>query len=218
MCADGDQIRVQPRRANLYLSKCLYTVTVRNDVWIFLLDGSEQLRSRLNGPELIVDEHDGDELRIIVHRIHNRLDVHSPAPVNRCEKDGMPHVAKRTNRLLHARMLDGGRDNAPLFSAVLHHAEKGHVVALRPAGGKKDLLTAAAEHPRQNSARFLQKLIRLKAHHVQGGRVPILAGEDLIHLIGRLFAHACGCAVVQISGHPRTPYLKKLYSCLLYNI
>ena len=126
------------------------------------------------------------------------------ATVHGGEKDIAATVPEHPDRLLHTRVLHSGRNHAAPFAAVLRHAENRHIVALRAAGGEKHLFTGAAEHPRQRTARLLQNLVGLKAHRVQGGRIPVLLREDLVHFIRRLLADArCG-AVVQICEHARS--------------
>ena len=160
-------------------------------------DGHGGLGHRLEGAQLVIDQHHGYQHRVWAQGGLHILDGHLAVGVGGEVGDLIALPLQRPAGLQHSGVLDGGgNDVLALAAAKLHRAADGPVVSLAAAGGKIELLRGAAQSSRYLGAVLLHPGGSLAAQGVAGGGVAPPLGHGLHRGLYRLRTYRRGGRVI----------------------
>ena len=169
------------------------------------------LADRLNGADLIVRRHDGDERSVLGKLALQLLEVDMALLVHIQIGDAVAFLLERLAGVEHRVMLDLGGDQmlAALGRGAVHKAADGEVVRLRAAAGEDDLARGVVvrlvdRHRRvqalaDRGARLVERHLGLAADAVERGRVAVILGQPRLHRVKRGFGQRRGRRVVRIN-------------------
>ena len=167
-------------------------------------DGGD-LGDGLDGADLVIGGHDGDEDGVGADGRLYRLRVHTAQGIHRQVGDrkalGLFQVLQGVQ---DGVMLNGGGDDVPALAAPeLGHGLEGPVVALRPAGGEEDLLGLCVQAPGDLCPRGIQIGLGLLAECIEAGGIPIGVPKIGHHGLQRPGRERGGSGVIGIekTGH-----------------
>ena len=202
MAAHGEQVHTQLLHGKGNFQKTLHRVGVEEDLRRICLDDAGAFRHRLKGAQLVVDQHHGDQHRVLPQGGAQVLRRDPALPVG-LETGHRPALALQgLDGLQHSGVLNGsGNDMTAPPPPMLHRGLDGPVVPLGAAGGEKDLLRRAAQGLSHNGPAFLQPLSGLLAEGVACGRIAECGGHLLQSGLRGLRADGSGSGVVQIDEH-----------------
>jgi len=141
-------------------------------------------RDVLDGADLVVGEHHGDQDRLVRERLADLLDVDDPVGLHGHVRHLEPLPLEALERVdARALLDDGGDDVVALLLVHLGHALEGEVDRLGAARGEDELLRIARADQRGDlGARGVDRALRLPSERmVAAGRVPELLGEVRQH-------------------------------------
>ena len=108
---------------------------------LFLLDDLRDLLDRLHSADLVVHIHDGHQDRIVADRLAECIQGDMSVVVDRKVGHAETKFFKKCCRIVDGRMFHaGGNDVVSGALVCKRRADQSHVVGLRSAGGKEDLL------------------------------------------------------------------------------
>ena len=183
----------------IHFHEALHRITVQQRFALFCFQKLRRFLHREEAAGFIVDQHHGNEHRIlaqgILHLLHMDITVlvrlqirHFPALLFQ------PFAGFQNGAVFHG----GGNDMPAVVPALPDGGLNGPVVAFRAAGGKVKILTPAAQRPGNDAAAALHQLLRLLSHRVLGGGITELSGQNLIHGIGHRLGYRRGSGMIQI--------------------
>ena len=208
MRADGDEVRAQRVGAERNFQKGLHRVGVE-----LCTDRMRQLGDlleRLNGADLVVRRHDGDQCGVLGQLVLQLLQINMAFLVNVQISDAVAFLFERFAGVEHCMMLDLGGDDmlAALGGGTVHKAADREVVRLRAAAGEQDLARCVivlfvdrhrcVQALADDLARLIDGLLRLAAHAVQRGRIAVVLGQPRLHSVERSFGHRGRRRVIRI--------------------
>ena len=165
-------------------------------------DGPGRLGHGEQGPQLVVHQHHGNQNGVRAQGLRQLAGGDGALAVGLEIGHLVPLALQGPAGLQHGGVLDGSGDDVPaLPPAQPGRPPDGPVVALRAAGGEKELLRAAAQGPGHIGPPLLQPLGRLDARGIAGGGVAPQGGHGLHSRLDRLGPHWRGGRVIQIMCH-----------------
>ena len=131
-------------------------------------DGFGDFAHGLDGPGLVVREHDGDEDGIVPQGPRNPVRLHDAVAVHGNPGDREPLPFQRPGGIQHGVMLDAGYDDMPAPGrSRLGQALDGQVVRFRAAGREYDFFRLGADQSRDPAAGQVQRASGLHSGRVQ---------------------------------------------------
>ena len=193
---------------DVHMADCLHRVGVE-----LCTDRMRQLGDlleRLNGADLVVRRHDGDQCGVLGQLVLQLLQINMAFLVNVQISDAVAFLFERFAGVEHCMMLDLGGDDmlAALGGGTVHKAADREVVRLRAAAGEQDLARCVivlfvdrhrcVQALADDLACLIDGLLRLAAHAVQRGRIAVVLGQPRLHRVKRDFGQRGRRRVVRI--------------------
>ena len=193
---------------DVHMADCLHRVGVE-----LCTDRMRQLGDlleRLNGADLVVRRHDGDQCGVLGQLVLQLLQINMAFLVNVQISDAVAFLFERFAGVEHCMMLDLGGDDmlAALGGGTVHAAADREVVRLRAAAGEQDLARCVivlfvdrhrcVQALADDLARLIDGLLRLAAHAVQRGRIAVVLGQPRLHRVKRDFGQRGRRRVIRI--------------------
>ena len=182
--AHAEQICAQLFRAEIKLSERLDRVGVADYFVVFISCSFKNIFYRHDRSGLVVDQHDRNKNRIVVHRFGNVLSVNSSVYLRSDPDDLKALLFKPCRCLKHAAVLNG-RNNDPFARTPLCicRSEQRGIVCLCSSACKEKLLACCAQGGRNALSRKLKLFFGVHSHKVERGRIPVYFGHYLIRLV-----------------------------------
>ena len=207
VAADAYQIGAEAFRREVKLHEGLHRVRMQKRRGAFLFQNTGNGGNIRHSTGFVVDQHKRNEYSI---RAKSRAYVLGR---DRAGVIGLEvcHLITAPFKLLggfaHCVMLDQGSDDVLSLAAHgLRAGEQGPVVALRAAGGKRQLRRVAAQRPGDKLPRAIEQLFRLPAFGVSGAGVAVVFQHGVQSRLRSLRAHAGGRGVIKIVFHLCKPH------------
>ena len=193
---------------DVHMADCLHRIGVE-----LCTDRMRQfgdLLERLNGADLVVRCHDGDQCGVLGQLVLQLLQINTAFLVNVQIGDAVALLFERFTGVEHCMMLDLRGDDmlAALGGRTVHEAADRKVVRLRAAAGEQDLARCVVvlfvdrhrcvQALGNDAARLIDGLLRLAAHTVQRGRIAVMLGQPRLHRVKRDFGQRGRRRVVRI--------------------
>ncbi len=160
---------------------------------------SRDLGDRLNGPDLVVGEHDADEKRIGADGGRHGCRLDDPAAIDRHIGDLDSEVRTEiAGGAEHGAVLDGRGDQVPLTRPGQGRTLEGQVVALGAAAGEHHLVRVAAEHAGHLGAGPGARVGGPSAERVEVRRIAEFAAQIGFHGLEHPRMHGGRRRVVEI--------------------
>ena len=208
MRADAVERAVRPRKGEL--AERLHAVRMEYGGGRMFFDEGCDGGKVVDRADFVVDVHNGDERRIFRQRRFQFLQIDRAVRVAADEGDlRVRRAFQRTHGFVYGGMLRRRGDHAPLAADGLERAKERHIVRLRPAGGKKNLVRSRAKRGGQPRAGRFDGALRLDGGRVRAGGIIELFGHRAVRRVRRFGQDARSRAVIQIDhlGSPKSVHL-----------
>ena len=169
------------------------------------------LPDRLDGADLVVRRHDGDERGVLAQRVFELLEIDAAVLVHVQIGDAEALLFERFAGVEHRVVLDLGGDQVPaaLGRRAVHKPADGEVVRLRAAAGEDDLargvVVLLVDRHRgvqafaDRGARLVERHFGLAPDAVERGRVAEIFGQPRLHRLECGLGQGRGRRVVRIN-------------------
>ena len=206
--ADGDRVHLHLLDVEGHLSESLHGVAVEQDA-LLAAEGTD-LGDRLDGPDLVVREHDGNEDRLVGDRCAQLVEGDAAVLLDRQVRDAVALPLEALASIEHGLVLGATGDDVIAFVLVkFGDPLDGEVVRLGGAGSEDDLLAVSAQERGDLLARLLHRFLGAPAEGVAAARrVAELGGEVGHHRLEHPRIEGSRGVVVEIDGqleHRRGP-------------
>ena len=157
----------------------------------------------LDGADLVVGKHDGDEAGVVPQGVRHVLDKDDAVGVRVEERDLEALLLEAVQGMEDGVVLKHGGDDMPLPfpGAEAGRGDDGLVIGLAAAGGEGDLLRVGVEVMGNGLTGGLQGLLRLLAEGIETGGVSIQVGQVGQHGVEGGLAHAGGGRIIGVDEH-----------------
>ncbi len=197
----GEHVDVFRPHVDGQMSRRLHRIGVEKDV-LFPADGPD-LSHRLDGADLVVGVHDGDQAGVGADGRGHVLRPDDAVFRHRDKGDLIPFLFQPLEGVEHGVVLDGGGDDVPFVLAGAQGSRRtdGLVVGLAAPRGEGDLGRIAVQVPGDGGPGGVQGLVGPLAEGVQAGRIAVLLPEIGQHGGQGGVTQPGGRRVVQIDVH-----------------
>ena len=206
MRRDRDQVGISGLSRDIEPGDGLHRVGVHGRVRRAVPDQRGDAVERLDGPDLVVDEHHRDDRGVVVEGGGQGLEIDDPARVDTDHLDREPLLGETVGRGEHPLVLDGGGDDAVMTAGGPPEASDpldAQVVGLGATAGEDHLSGLGAEHGGDRLPGLFERRLRRLGGAVNPGRVGEATREVRPHGGDRLRAHRRARRVVEVRhAHP----------------
>ena len=206
VAAQRQPVRPQRRHVDRHLAHRLHRVAEHRHAALAAEGGD--LGDRLQGADLVVGEHQRDELRVIGERRRHRRRVDHAAGAGRHPRHRHPRRLGERHAGAHRRVLEGGDDEMAAEAGAAGDGGEHRVVGLGAGGGEDDLPRPRAEERRHLAARRLHRLARRPPPAVDRRRVAVQLAEPRQHRLAHPRVEGSGGVVVEVASHLGEPPMR----------
>ena len=170
----------------------------------------------LDGADLVVGKHDGDEAGVVPQGVRHILNEDDAVGVRVEERDLKALLLQTVQRVEDGMVLKlGGNDvPLPLPGAEAGRRDDGLVIGLAAAGGEGDLLRVGVQIMGNGLTGGLHGFLRLLAKGIETGGVSILFGQVGQHGVEGGLAHAGGGRIVGVNKHRLPSFYQGFFTYL----
>ena len=204
VAGEGEHVHVQCFYVDGHMPNGLHGVGVEQRPVRF--GDLAQFGDGLDGADLVVGVHDGNDGRLRPERLFKFLRMHQPELVHRQIGDFKALLFQLLAGVQHGVVLDlRGDDVVALIPAGVGRAADGPIVALGAAAGEVDLRTLRAQRRRHLPARPVQRRQRLAAKAVYARGIAVDIAKVGLHGLKHRLDDPRGGRVVHIDSHLFVP-------------
>jgi len=205
--AERDQVGIECGQVEVHVRCRLDRVDMEHQTLARPHPGGD-LGHRLDGPDLVVSEHDRDQDRLVVERRLELVRIHPPVAIDRQLDDLEPELLEVPQRMTDGVVLDRrGDDPVAARLARPGRALQGEVVGLRAARGEDDLAPLGAQPCRDALVGIIERRARRATERMGRARVPERLGHERQHRVEDLAPERRRRGVIEVDRHrpDRTP-------------
>ena len=211
MAGHGEHVDIHGADVNRHMAGGLDRVGVEEDLPL-AAEGAD-LGDGLDGADLVVGEHDGDEAGVVAQGVRDILDPDDAVGVRVEQGDLVALLLQAVQRVEDGVVLELGGDDMllPFPGAEAGRGDDGLVIGLAAAGGEDDLLRVGVNVVRDGLTGGLEGFLRLLAEGIEAGRVPVQVGQVRHHGVEGGLTHTGSGSVVGIDEHGTSFFLYRVY-------
>ena len=198
MAGEGKHINVHGLHIDGHMTVGLNGVGMEHNA-LFMTDPA-QLRHGIDGADLVVGKHDGDQRGVRPDRLLQRLRLYLAILVHRQIGDLKALLFQRLGGVKNGVVLDGGDDEMLLALSLtgMEIAPQRQIVGFAAAAGEGDLRGVGVHQQRHLLPGVFQRLVAALAQPVEGAGVAVFRGKEGHHFIQDIGVDGGGRRVVRI--------------------